>query len=82
MSLRGLHRCLGEQTYPHRPIHTHTEDGFICKVSQLSKSSLQSRETHGNPSTVAISSVGMTSPYVSSFALIFSKKDATESMWV
>lgn len=54
MSLHGLHKCLGERTYPHTPMHTHTEDGFICKVSHLSKSSLQSRETHGNPSTVAM----------------------------
>lgn len=80
--LPGLHKCIGERTHPYTPMHTRTEDDFICKVSHLSKSSLPSRETHGNPSTVVISSAGMTSPYVSSFALIFSKKDATESVWV
>lgn len=80
--LPGLHKCIGERTHPYTPMHMCTEDDFICKVSHLSKSLLQSRETHGNPLTVVISSAGMTSPYVSSFALIFSKNDATESVWV
>lgn len=62
MSLLGLHKCLDERAYPHMPMHTHTEDGFIYKGSHLSQKAHRNLETHGNSSTVVISSVGMTGP--------------------